>query len=399
MKIGQPLFKILLLAILLAFFVGPYFLENIGIQYVSSGGNFLFKINFYSYLIILTVLYFLFTGKRKQYLRNLTYLKPYWIFCITCVIFVITYGLLRQGMSGMAYLVDTFLTPLLIIPLILMLEKKQCEKLVTFLAWLILFNSSIAILEFSLNKAIIPVEIANFSHFRSTAFLAHPLNNALITASLAPVLLTKTKVPPMIYFAIVMLSLFSFGGRGAMGIFLAGSIITSLPAIKQFFITGLRISKLRFSFYQLGFYFVVIVLAYTLIMTPIGDRILSKMYIDTSAKARFDVFYILEEMSLKDWIFGASYEIKGNIDDIIGQNTIENYFIGWLVSFGLLGAIPLFLSVFLIPIRVAVNMPIAVKISVITLFLVSISNNALSVKTTVLLFVFSTFACLAQRRE
>ena len=121
MSSSNLLIKTMILTLLSAFFLGPYLLESISIQYVSKGGNPLFKIHIYSYLILLMVGLSFFTGKGTQYINALAELKPYWLICLTCISFVIVYGLLRQGMSGMAYVVDTLLTPLLIIPLLLSL--------------------------------------------------------------------------------------------------------------------------------------------------------------------------------------------------------------------------------------------------------------------------------------
>lgn len=394
MNNSNLLIKTTFLTLFSAFFLGPYLLESIGIQYVSQGGSPLFKIHVYSYLIFLMVALSLFTGKGYQYINCLEALKPYWVVCLTCISFVIVYGLFRQGLSGMAYIVDTFLTPLLVIPLILMLTGEQKAKIITLLAWLLLLNSLIAIVEFSQSSSFIFVEFSSFSHFRSPALLAHPLNNALITATLAPLLMTKTRVPAILYFFIVLLSLFAFGGRGAMGIFIMASIIISLPVIKQFLTQGIKMTQRKFAFYQLAFFCLILALAYALILTPIGDRILSKMSVGNSAQARFDVFLILEQLSFQEWIFGASAQFKSNIELLIGQKTIENYLIGWIVSFGLLGAIPLLISVFCLPIKMVMSMPLNAKVAVMTLFLVSITNNALTVKTTALLLFFITLVSL-----
>jgi hypothetical protein len=399
MSSSNLLIKTIIITLLTAFFLGPYLLESIGIQYVSKGGSPLFKIHIYSYLILLMVGLSLFTGKGTQYINALAELKPYWLICLACISFVIVYGLLRQGMSGMAYLVDTFLTPLLIIPLLLMLNTQQKALVIKLLAWLLLLNSLVAILEFSQGSSLVFVEFSSFSHFRSPAFLAHPLNNALITATLAPLLMNKTRVPAVLYFFIVLLSLFAFGGRGAMGIFIIASLVISLPTIERFMTKGVNISTNKFAFYQLGFFCVALGLAYALLFTPIGDRIISKMHVDNSAQTRFDVFIILESLSIQEWFLGASNQFKANIIYFIGQKTIENYVIGWIVSFGLIGAIPLIISVFTMPLKMVMSMPLNAKVAVTVLFLVSITNNALTVKTSALLFFFTVITCLKTKEN
>ncbi len=393
------LFRFVVLTLLVAFFFGSYFLENIGVQYVSEGGNPVFKLHLYSYLTVIMFATSFLNRQIRLSFSGLGGLESYWLVSVACISFVVIYGLFRQGMSGMAYLVDTVLTPLLMVPLLLLLEDKQKDTIIKILAWLVLINSFIAIVEFSLSRSFIFVEFLSFSHFRSPALLGHPLNNALITATLAPLLMAKTRLPAPFYFFTVLLSLFAFGGRGAMGIFILGSIVISLPVIKRFMTHGVTMTMRKFSLYQIVFFLVLIAGGAVLVLTSIGDRILSKLYIDNSAQARFDVFAILAQMDTREWLLGASNTLKSNLAFFIGQKTIENYLVGWLFSFGLLGAVPLLISVFNMPIRMVANMPLNAKVSLMSLFLVSITNNALSVKTTVLLFVFTALTCLIKRKK
>lgn len=393
------LFKMIMFSLLSAFFIGPYLLESIGVQYVSEGGNPLFKIHLYSYVIIILFTLSFLTGGLNQYLRGLGELKSYWFTSIACITFVIVYGLFRQGMSGMAYIVDTVLTPLLLAPLVFSLNTSLNSKILKLLAWLILLNSFVAIIEFILNKTLIYTDFLSFGHFRSTAFLSHPLNNALITATLAPMLMNKTRLSAIVYFFVVLLSLFAYGGRGAMAVFIAASAAITFPQIREFFTVGIRIQRLRFALYQLGFICILLCLFAVILITPIGDRILSKLFIDNSAQTRLDVFYILYEMNMHEWVFGGSENLKYSISSIIGQKTIENYLIGWIVSFGLIGTIPLLMSVFTMPIKIVSKLGLNEKVSLLSFLVISITNNALAVKTTALLFIITVLVCLLQKKK
>ena len=393
------IFRAVIVTLLVAFFFGAYLLENIGVKYVSEGGNPVFKIHLYSYLVLSLVSIVFLNGKLSTYINGLGKYQTSWVVSLTCIVFVILYGLFRQGMSGMAYIIDMSLTPLLIIPLILMLDERQKKVIIKIMAYLILINASIAIVEFALNRSFFVEQSTNFSHFRSAAFLTHPLNNALVTATLAPLLMNKTNVPSILYLFIVFIALFAFGGRGSTAIFILGMLILSIPTIKRFVTSGVEVTLLRFSLYQLGFFIVFISLISAMLYTSIGDRILSKLFIDTSAQARFDVFFLLDAMSIKELIFGASNELKDSVIFIMGQKTIENYIIGWIMSFGLVGTIALLISVFLIPIKMAWNMNLNAKISIAILSFASITNNALSTKTIILLFLFTVIACLLEKGE
>ncbi|ENM5872102.1 hypothetical protein NTE22_004112, partial [Vibrio mimicus] len=241
-------------------------------------------------------------------------------------------------------------------------------------------------LEFILSKSIIPVEFSSFSFFRSTAFMAHPLNNALITATLALALSDKTKVPPIIYISTALLALFCFGGRGSMGAFVIGLIVVSLPALYQFLTIGVKTSKMKLAITQLIVFICVIFLIYIVLYTGISERILSKLYVDNSAQARFDVFILLDELSFGEWIFGASRQFLDNIFYISGVLVVENFFIDWILKFGLPLAVLLIFGLLGLFMHLTQwKMPLMVMIGVF--ILASITNNSLSVKTPAILFL------------
>lgn len=392
------LYRALIFALLSAFILSGYLLENIGIQYVSEGGTPLLKIHLYSFIILFLTMFTLLKLGINTYLKSLGELKNAWLLSFVSIFFVIMYGFSQQGLSGMAYLVDTILSPILLVPLLLMLSLKQRKRIIVLLAWLLFINSSIAILEFIRGQNFIEAEF-NFDHFRSIAMLNHPLNNALITASLSIILISQTRISPLLYFFIVVISLFAFGGRAALAIFILAIIIKSLPLMLRFTTTGVHTSMLKVSLYQFGIIILVSALAYTLMFTPIGDRILSKLEFEGSAQTRFDVYLLLGYLNFNEWFFGASKEIKDNISFFIGIDIIENYIIAWIMSFGLLGAIPLLLSSFILPLRMVKSMSLNAKITVLTFAIVSISNNALATKTPALLLLSLTLVCLYKRRN
>ncbi|MEY8252944.1 MAG: hypothetical protein RPR91_11220, partial [Colwellia sp.] len=125
MRINNAIFNVVILIVLTAFFLGAYLLENLGVQYVSEGGTPLLKIHVYSYLIMATVFICLLKFGIKGYVSALGEFKQAWLRAFGCIVFVILYGLYKQGMSGMAYLVDFIFTPLLFVPILLSLTNKQ----------------------------------------------------------------------------------------------------------------------------------------------------------------------------------------------------------------------------------------------------------------------------------
>lgn len=394
------IYKTMVFVFILSFALGGYVLESLGIRYVSEGGNPLFKIHVVTYILIFSVMSLTLKKGVTKPLANLESSQSSWLVSMLCIVLVIIYGLVRFGTSGMAYLVDTMVAPLLAIYLQSQLNYQQKNKLLKLLAYLLFLNSLIAIFEFAVGKTFVFVEFKNFSHFRSTALLTHPLNNALITAALAPLLMNYTRVPYLIYLAVSTLALFAYGGRGATGVFLLGMFFLLSVNTPSFIIKGIRISKMRFAVIQALGFIVTIFTMLLVILTPLGARILSKLHVDPSAQARFDVFIILEQLSLAEWLLGASASIMENIKFYIGVNIIENYVVGWILSFGLFATILLLIACFKIPIHLIFKSGVQLKVAFLVLLGASVTNNALTTKTPVLLLFFSClYLAYASKRE
>ncbi|EJB5292638.1 hypothetical protein G6329_12050 [Vibrio cholerae] len=376
-----------------AFVLGAFLLENMGVQYVSEGGNPILKIHVYSYLTMGIFALVLFRVGLLNFIKPLDELKRVWLLSIISIVAVILYGLVRFGTAGLAYLIDSIFIPLLLVPLILRLSDSGKNYLLSLLSYFIFINACVAIVELILVQSIVAVEIGGFSTFRSTAFLAHPLNNALITASLTLLLMRYTKIPAVLYVSIVVLALFAFGGRAALGIFLLGIFFLILPKLRLFFGDGLYYSKLKFAYLQALVYFSAIAVILTVVFSPIGERILSKLHIDNSAEARFDAFILLEQLSSSEWLFGASHGLLNDIVFYIGINVVENYLIGWILNFGLLGCIGLLFSTYLVPFMLVYKQGWSAKVVLISFILISVTNNALTVKTPALMFLMVVLAC------
>ncbi|KQA21382.1 membrane protein [Vibrio metoecus] len=395
----RNLIRWIILIVLSAFFLGAFLLENMGVQYVSEGGNPILKIHVYSYFTMIVFVVFSFRFGCLNLFKQLGELSKVWCLAMISIMSVIFYGFMRFGTSGLAYLIDSIFIPLLLVPLILGLSSSAKDSLLSLLAYLIFLNACVAIAEFVLGQSIVAVEIGGFSFFRSTAFLAHPLNNALITASLSLLLMRYTKIPEVLYVSVVILALFAFGGRAALGIFLLGNFMLTLPNLRLFLGEGLRYSKTKFAYMQALVYFSAIAVILTVVFSPIGERILSKLHIDNSAEARFDAFILLEQLSSSEWLFGASHGLLNDIVFYIGINVVENYLIGWVLNFGLLGCIGLLSSTYLVPFMLVYKQGWSAKIVLISFILISVTNNALTVKTPALMFLVMVLSCYYRSSE
>jgi hypothetical protein len=391
MKISNFIFYSVLASVTLAFVFGSYALEVVGIQYVSEGGSFLFKFHFYTYILLMMALV-LGLSKADFSIRGaLGPLFTYWVFFTVSILWMIVYGWLKSGFAGLAFIVDTLLSPVIIFALVLCLSKNHNARLIIVITIFVFINSSTAILEYLFGDHLFAHTSASGDYFRSQAWLSHPLNNALIVSSVAPVLLSCRVINPVITFSIVFLALLAFGARSAFMVFLFVSSFALFISIRYSYRSS-GATLFQVVTYGVLLIFLPFVLYYLIINFDIGGRVFQNIYIDSSAQTRLDVFYVFNFLSFHDFLFGVPRDFMDNINYFIGNEVVENFYIAWILGYGLIGAGPLILSFLLFLYRVFKFSNIYSRLSLISFFLISMTNNALSVKTPALLFLLVIIA-------
>jgi hypothetical protein len=177
--------------------------------------------------------------------------------------------------------------------------------------------------------------------FRANAFYGHPLSASLVTA-MAIFLIYSMRMRFLVaspIFAVLLIALFAFGGRTALGV----TVIASLGYAFHTLLSGILKRDLK-----LDFVLAVVVAAIaipifvTIIVTQttIADRIMNTLYYDDSAQVRTTQWEILGKLSLRNWLFGISLVDLSALKYQIGLGSIdtdiENF---WLLTFLNLGTI------------------------------------------------------------
>lgn len=72
-----------------------------------------------------------------------------------------------------------------------------------------------------------------------------------------------------------------------------------LPKLRDFLGQGVRYHKLKFAYLQALVYFSVIAVILTLVLSPIGERILSKLYLDKAPKRDSMFLFCLNSFHLR----------------------------------------------------------------------------------------------------
>lgn len=396
---GHLFFWSIVIALLLAFFLGAYALETFGVQYVTEGGSAVLKIHFYSYLILVVFWCYIFNLRSGELAKLLGRLYVAWLALILAVLWIIVYGLMRFGTSGMAYVVDTLLTPILLFPLVLSLTENEKSITVKIIAALVIINSVTALFEFFTHTLLWEPLYEMYYYFRSGAWFSHPLNNALIVASLIPILIGSRFINPFLMFSVALMSLFAFGARAATGLFIVLSGLALSISLHEHYKQKGGLTYFNAIIYLLALLLIPLVVGFLIERYDLGARIFNNLTVEESGQARFDVYYVFSFLSFSEILTGASSDVMLNIEYFIGNSVVENYIVAWVLYYGLVGALPLSIALLYFLGKLAVYSSLYVKLSLISFILTSLTNNALTSKTPVLLFLFVSIACFYQQKR
>lgn len=329
-----------------------------------------------TWLLLITGSIYLFT--KKKLIKN--YEISFLLFCITYT-FVNT--IILQRSANLIIIINSFIAPIFIslfaknIPN----AKKNIYKIILlyFIA-----ECGVAISEriFSENFLIAASETTfmdmSMSHdegFRSASIHGHPLQGALmISVIMGFIYIANIKIKNKITLLILgCTALLSFNTRssicfwGAMLTLLLFQIILS----RKYTITN----KLS-SFVLLSIAFIGI---WNLLQSGWGGRLLElSLFDEDSAQARIDVFQMFNFISFKQILWGISEKDIINIMSKSGIGIIENYWISYILGFGLICTLIFVTFVFLCLKPLFKNIAtIKIIISVGSFLIISSTNNSM----------------------
>lgn len=268
------------------------------------------------------------------------------VIMVACLLWV----LVRHGTSGAAFIVDTHWLPPLAALAVLHVDDRRRALLLKLLAVLIAANALLALGEYAAKQRLTPIFLqgpnGGFSqedHFRSSALLGHPLENAMITMTLLPIGLLMPWRPLLRWghLGLLLLSMLAFGGRA--------SLFTALLMYGGWGAWWLARQALggRFSYLQLTGGSVLLLLALAglagvVVVTGLGERIFESLYLDNSASIRLLVWSAYEHVDAADLLLGISAREIDLVGIKLGLDpdfeAIEN---GWIYLSLLLG-LPVF---------------------------------------------------------
>jgi hypothetical protein len=386
-------FKLLILQLLVILsFMGTSIFDMIGYKMGDLAESNLTKVFPGIYFILFLLLIKIFNYPTNFY-KFFKYNKSllYYFFLIISIIF---YLYVVNLASSVSFILNT-----LILPFLFFLYLKSCNRKIQtyiplFALKIILLNSALAIVERIFNFNLFPIRQTFGEQFRSTAFLGHPLNNALITFSFILFLLVidMKHLKKIVYLFILVLALFSFGARG--------SLLTSIVAIIFLYMIPVFISNKKY-FYRTNktvtisfITFFAVSFGYILLFTSFGERFRETSKDDAgSAQVRLETLNLINIDNFSGYYWPISIDSSTRITENAGIDIIENFIIIWVFKFGLFLTIILFyfLVRFLIFNSQIENKYFAI-IVILLFFGAAATNNSLGSNSNALLFFILLFS-------
>ena len=185
--------------------------------YSAEGGQPYYKIHPGSLLAFLAVAILAFVKGVPTLLRDLWQTQRATVIYMASVVLVSAVSTLFHGVSGAAYLIDTFLAAGCYPILLGFIDAGQALRIATLVLAVVGVNSGLAIAEYAGGFHLLP-QPYSYGFFRASALFGHPLTNGLLTAtSMFAALAVPWGVQSKAgYMAMLLLSLFAFGARGAL---------------------------------------------------------------------------------------------------------------------------------------------------------------------------------------
>ena len=373
----------------------------LGVPYVADGGTLPVKLHPGTHLLLLAAALLCVRGEAWRALATDGPLLGFMAGMAACVIYLLA----LTGSGHVVVLLDTFLPAGLLAMVLGQATHQQLATLRRIMQMMFATGAALALVETSLHATLVPLYLNDAAYhphledFRATALYDHPLTGAVMMM-LGLALIPAKGFARVAYGALLSAALLSFGGRMSVVVMLliagAGWAVPTAHLILSRDARGVG----RLMTASLIVLAIVPVLAIAL-GAGLGTRIAGHMYWDDSAQVRLAQWQLLGQLDGWQLMFGTRRQ------DLLvlltplwlgyGVEVIENF---WLLMFAAFGAagFPLFVGG-LVSLLVWCWRRSALqgRLLVCGVMLVASTSNSLGRKSTILVCLVATIACLAAR--
>lgn len=375
------------------FILGDNILELVGWHHRDFTSSPIFRVYPLFYILIVLLGYYFIAGKIT--FVDLLFRMRNELTFLSILFAIILYGQITKNSNPISWFLDSLVIPCIILIFLRMTDKKTLTDFKKWIYIFFFFSAIISLIEKVMGKLLFLKDSPwYFDYFRSTALYGHPLNNALIMSVLTIILFlaTKNSYLKMAVLAAGMISIFCFGARGALlGVF--GGIFLNI-ILNAFGFTKDPNRNIKSGLMYLASFALILILVIS--FTNLGDRITGLAHVDESAEARVGTLNILGQVSLDDLMWtGVSLDKVDKLQYLSGVEIIENFYIVWLLNFGLVITTILIISLIRFLYNMMKNVGADVKLPILfTLIVVSSTNNSLSTSTHVITILVMAYYIL-----
>ena len=351
---------------------------NLVEHYTSDGGSLIEKIHPAVYLMFLCgfVIYasvgLRFSAAERDEIRALLLLTGF-----LTALGTINIALGRGSSAG--YVIDTYITTLLIGVLLYAMPHSWRETAAFLVIGLVVFNSGFMMLEFGVGHVLLP-QAREAAEFRPSGFLGTPLTVGVLNLSTA-VLLISLRMNALLKAVGVTLL--------AIGIFIAGARTAMLVASVIIPVSLILAAYQRKQGMSAGVTAVTILLA-AVIAGPLIFIVASELgflarfqggYLDDSAQTRIEIYRVFDYVSWNEILFGSDLlNLKRIVNDKLGIQFIESAIVFFVFDMGLFGFIIFFgLLLWLLHV-LSRRSHILLPLAMLCFLGLALTNNTLSTK-------------------
>ncbi len=393
--------RLAILAVLLELTVSANLLTLIGIPYVSDGGSLPVKLHPGTDLLVVAFLAAIL--HRRGWSVLMAAKLP--VFFIASMIACLIYQSLLTGTGNLVVLLDTFLPAGLLAVVLSGATPLQLVPLRLSMQVLLAVTAVIALAETVAHATLIPLylnEAAYHPHtddFRPTALFDHPLTGsvmAMLGLTLTP---TRGRLR-LVYAGLMWASLLAYGGRVALASALAMVLGSQMANTARLVLN--RDPAASRMLVAAGAALVLAALLGSLALAAgLGTRLAGHLYWDDSAQVRLAQWQLLDQLDGWQMLFGTRREdLLALLTPLrlgTGVEVIENF---WLLMFVGLGALgfPLFVAgLAALLIWGWRRTRLQGRLLILGVMLVASTSNSLGRKSTILVCLVATIACLPLR--
>jgi hypothetical protein len=381
----RALYFILFVLLVLSRFVVGNNILDLMIHYTTDGGSIIEKIHFSTFGLFLVAI-LAFTTLRIE-LTPWEYAALKSFFMLTGVIVLLTAFMWLTGHAGSAgYLIDTYVAACITGVLMLAFPPRWREQLGAVLIAFMVISAAVAIGEFFLKRRLLPYPLEELS-FRPTGLTNHPLELGLLNAAtIAFVPLTRwPRSVQAVAIVVLLVGTFAAGARLASVVAAASVLIIALMGECRW--VSPRHCLTVKAAVAVGAILIMPIAASVLSALGFGERFEQGLF-DSSAMARVQIYGLFGLVGWSDILLGTDIDtVRKLAAERFDLDYIESSLVMFIFQFGLFGAllfIGTLLRTFVTLLRGASGYAV---LGTCVFFIISFSNNALSTKQPVVMFI------------